>query len=207
MPSCSHGSVREDPFDAAYGTDTCGVIAVGSLDIPEDQLEHSMHYGPIWEDEFTATMKVLPIVSGGLTFIDLGSGKGRALLLASLYPFRRIIGVELSEMLHQTALHNIQIFKDNRMECHDIQAICMDAALFNLPAEPILLFLCNPFDDHVMGVVMSCLRESLRKHSRPFYIWYVKPVYRKVLDDADFLKTVIDTGRYVFYEATGIPPN
>src|SRR5690242_5062036 len=38
---------------------------------------------------------------GDFTFIDLGSGKGRTLLMASDYPFRAIIGVELLPALHQ----------------------------------------------------------------------------------------------------------
>src|SRR5947208_15284999 len=37
------------------------------------------------------------------TFIDLGSGKGRTLLMASDYPFRRILGVELLAGLDQLA--------------------------------------------------------------------------------------------------------
>ena len=40
-------------------------------------------------------------------FIDLGSGKGRTLLMASDYPFRRIIGVELLPALHQAAQDNL----------------------------------------------------------------------------------------------------
>ena len=38
----------------------------------------------------------------GFTFIDLGSGKGRTLLMASDYPFRRIIGLELLEELRRS---------------------------------------------------------------------------------------------------------
>src|SRR6478609_9761998 len=34
-------------------------------------------------------------------FIDLGSGKGRMVLEAARYPFRRVIGVELAQPLHE----------------------------------------------------------------------------------------------------------
>src|ERR1700691_4568599 len=39
-------------------------------------------------------------------FVDLGSGKGRTLLMASDYPFQRIVGVELLPALHETAKGN-----------------------------------------------------------------------------------------------------
>ena len=41
-------------------------------------------------------------------FVDLGSGKGRTLLMASDYPFRRIVGVELLPALHQAAQENLE---------------------------------------------------------------------------------------------------
>lgn len=189
-----------DPFDRKYGTDTAGIIGVGSLDIAEDQMEHSMHYGAIWEDEFTRTMESLPIVCEELAFVDIGSGKGRALLLASLYPFKKIIGVELSAMLHETALANINVFRDERQQCRNIEALCENGASFAIPEDPLLIFLCNPFDDDVMKVVVSHIHDSLRTCPRKIYIWYVKPCYRSALDGAEFLKIVRDTGRYVFYE-------
>ena len=45
------------------------------------------------------------------TFLDLGSGKGRTLLMASDYPFRRIVGVELLHSLHQIAQENLRLYK------------------------------------------------------------------------------------------------
>lgn len=189
-----------DPFDPKYGTDTSGFIGVGALDIPPDQLEHSMQYRPIWEDEFTTTLASLPVICEDLIFIDLGSGKGRALLLASLFPFRRIIGVELARTLHDVAARNVQIFKDSRQQCKKIETVNENALTFEIPEEPTLFFLANPFDDYVMQAVVSHIEDSLKKHPRKLYIWYVRPIYRKALDGAGFLRLVNDTGRYAFYE-------
>jgi SAM-dependent methyltransferase len=197
----------EDPFDPKYGTDTAGIIGVGSLDIPENEMEHSMHYGPIGEEEFSNTLKNLPIKCEELLFIDIGSGKGRALLLASLFPFKKIIGVELSAMLHHAAVRNIDIFKDERQKCRDIHAICENASTFNIPEEPTLFYLANPFDDEVMHLVVSHIRDSFKKYPRKIYIWYLKPCYRTALDGAGFLRIIRDTGRYVFYESEPITPN
>src|SRR5437868_798915 len=49
----------------------------------------------------------LPAKFRDFTFIDLGSGKGRTLLMASDYCFRRIIGVEHLPTLHSIAQENV----------------------------------------------------------------------------------------------------
>ena len=51
---------------------------------------------------FRKVLASLQIAFHDYTFIDFGSGKGRALLLASEFPFKRIIGLEFSPELHGT---------------------------------------------------------------------------------------------------------
>lgn len=194
-------AAQVDPFDAVHGTDTGGVVGVGSLDIPEDQMEHSIGYGAISEEEFDRLMKELPFFPNDLVFIDLGSGKGRALLLASRYPFKQIIGVEFSRMLHDTASRNIEIFRNDKQQCRDIKSIWGDASTFDIPKAPLVIFLHNPFDDKVMRAVLAHLERSLKESPRKIYVWYIKPECRQVFDGASSLKLLKDTGRYVFYES------
>src|ERR1700676_2771797 len=78
-------------------------------------------------------------------FIDLGSGKGRTLLMASDYPFRRIIGVELLPALHLAAEENIGKYRSESQKCFALESVCADATAFAFPAEPIVLYLFNPF--------------------------------------------------------------
>src|SRR5437899_12260111 len=81
------------------------------------------------------------------TFIDLGSGKGRTLLMASDYPFRRIVGVELLPSLNQIALENISKYQSESQKCHVLQSICDDATNFRFPAEPTVVYLFHPPPD------------------------------------------------------------
>ena len=67
-------------------------------------------YQPIEAEIFREMMNRLAIDFSRLTFIDIGSGKGRALLLASEYPFRRIIGIELLPDLNRIAQENIRAY-------------------------------------------------------------------------------------------------
>ena len=67
------------------------------------------------------------------TFIDLGCGKGRTLLMASQYPFRRIIGVELLSELHRIAQQNIRDFRSSLQRCSDITSVRRTRGLSNSP--------------------------------------------------------------------------
>lgn len=191
-----------DRFDDQYGTNTSGIVGVGSLDISDDQMLHAIQYAPISEEEFDRLMQEIPVSADGRIFVDLGSGKGRALLLASRYPFKRIIGVELSRMLHDIAVHNIEVFRDPRQQCRDIQSICEDASAFEIPAGPLLFFLFHPFDDEIIRSVVAHVEVSLRMSPRQIYVWYVRPDFRKAFDVSSCLRVLKETGRYVFYEGT-----
>src|SRR5580692_1239805 len=79
------------------------------------------------------------------TFVDLGSGKGRTLLMASDYPFRRIVGVELLPALDQITQENLSHYKSESQQCFALESICADATEFPLPEEPLVLYLFNPF--------------------------------------------------------------
>src|SRR6202165_2780171 len=88
-------------------------------------------------------MARLPIEFDQFTFIDLGSGKGRTLLMASEYPFMRIVGVELIAELHQAAEENIRAYRSATQQCRQIEAVCADASEFVFPETPLVLYLFN----------------------------------------------------------------
>ena len=75
-------------------------------------------------------LSALPIDYRDFTFIDIGSGKGRTLLMASDYPFRRIIGVELLPELHRIAQENVRKYKNENQKSFAIVSQCVDAREF-----------------------------------------------------------------------------
>ncbi len=81
------------------------------------------------------------------TFLDLGSGKGRTLLMAADYPFRRIVGVELLPALHQIAQENLRQYKSESQKCFGLEAVCADATDFPFPDGPLVIYLFNPFPE------------------------------------------------------------
>jgi SAM-dependent methyltransferase len=118
------------------------------------------------------------------TFVDIGSGKGRALLLASDYPFREIIGVELSPELDRVARANVARYaKATRGVTHrsPITSLHGDATEFAWPAGPLILYIWNAFTRPVLEKLFHNLEVSLAKESRDLYLIYVHPELESTL--------------------------
>jgi hypothetical protein len=132
-------------------------------------------------------------------FIDLGSGKGRTLLMASDYPFRRIVGVELLPALHQIALENLRQYRGEAQKCFALEAICADACAFVFRAEPAVLYLFNPFPEAGLRRALANLEESLRAHPRAVYVLYHNPLLEHVLAESVALRKIGGTQQYSLY--------
>jgi SAM-dependent methyltransferase len=133
------------------------------------------------------------------TFVDLGSGKGRTLLMASDYPFRRIIGVELLPSLHQIALENLRQYKSESQKCFALESICADATAFPLPADPLVIFLFNPFPESGMRQVVANLEQSLREHPRAVFVLYHNPLLEHTLTESWRLRKIAGEQQYSVY--------
>jgi SAM-dependent methyltransferase len=138
-------------------------------------------------------------------FVDLGSGKGRTLLMASDYPFRRIVGVELLPALHQAAQENLSRYRSESQKCFALESICADATEFAFPEEPTILYLFNPFPEAGLRRVMANLERSLREHPRAVYVLYHNPLLEQVLSESQALKKVGGTHQYAVYESRTAP--
>jgi SAM-dependent methyltransferase len=146
---------------------------------------------------------VSPSVAHGtlqdFTFIDLGSGKGRVLLMASDYPFKRIIGVEFMPELHRTAQKNIACYPNDREQCRQIETVCMDAREFQFPDGPLVVYLFNPFPESTFAQVLENLRLSVEQAPRPVYIAYRFTEFENLLAQADWLKKLAGTEQWAVY--------
>ena len=141
------------PFDEKYGTDTAGYL--GPEDLVTGQKHDAFNYGysaiapSVFREACRRWRETLPAVAGRVeaySFVDVGAGKGRALLLASELPFRRIIGVELNPDLARTAQRNLTRRLRATRSKTSIRAVQEDALNFRWPRPPLLVYLYNPFD-------------------------------------------------------------
>jgi len=147
-------------------------------------------------------MASLPIQFDQFTFVDLGSGKGRTLLMASEYPFRKIVGVELIAELHRAAEENIGEYRSRSQRCVQIESVLADAREFELPEEPLVLYLFNPLSEQALSDALQRLERSLLQTPRPVWVVYHNPVLETTLGASAFLQKAGGTSQYSLYRTT-----
>jgi SAM-dependent methyltransferase len=137
------------------------------------------------------------------TFIDVGSGKGRALLMAADYPFRRVLGIELLPELHRVAKENIGRYKSDSQQCFAIESVCADASDFVFPPEPLVLYLFNPLPESGLAKMISNLEHSLAEHPRPVFVVYHNPLLESVVTRNAIFQRIGATPQYSIFSRSG----
>jgi SAM-dependent methyltransferase len=164
---------QADAFDLSHGIDTCTQADLWRLNIPSPDWRDGKRYAPVSVEAFDIAMANLPITPSEYTFIDLGSGKGRVLILAFERGFRQVIGVEFSPELCTIAKYNLAATKATA------QVVCQSATEFVFPTEPTVIFLYNSFGP-------TTLLSTLNHVRRGTYIIYVNPQHASVFDSLKF---------------------
>lgn len=164
-------------FDLQHGVETDGDYSgrtyLSDLNISSQNWIDAVDYIPIEPERFRYVMGSLRIAFDEYTFVDFGSGKGRALLLASEFPFRKIVGVEFSPELHQIAQQNIARYRSDTQKCRNIESLLADFTEFSLPPGPLLMFFFDPCNAAVLQQTLSNIERSLQSDPRPASIVYV----------------------------------
>lgn len=169
-------------FDEMYGVDTCGIIDLGGLQVDSPNWRYGCRYQAIAPEEFGEIIARLEIQHHDYIFVDIGSGKGRALLLASAFPFKKIIGVEFSIKLHQIASSNIAKYKLEDRSCQDIISLCMDATEFKIPSDPAVFYFYNPCEAPVLRAILKNIEHSLENCSLCVWLVFVNVITDELTD-------------------------
>ncbi len=163
-------------------------------------------YQPTEPELFREMMGALPIELERFTFVDIGSGKGRTLLLASEFPFKKIVGVELLEELHRVAEENIRAYRAAAQADGRIEAVLGDAREFDFPKDPLLVYLFHPLPEAGLRELMARLKESVAEWPRPVWIVYHNALLEGVLRGTEGLRKMGGAEQYsiyAFHENTG----
>jgi SAM-dependent methyltransferase len=142
---------QDDDFDRKYGVETSKLVQIVPTESPN--FVHGSRYSPAGETEIRWCIDNCGMPYNETTFVDVGSGKGRALIVAAMYPFKKIIGVEYSPELAAICRKNLLKLRI-REKC---EVIMGDAADFRFPDENLLVFLYNPFDSVILNRVLKNL--------------------------------------------------
>jgi SAM-dependent methyltransferase len=172
-----------DAFDDRFGTDTDRRVGLNDLDASGPDVPPLWRYWPTLEAPFRRLMGALEVPHQEFAFVDLGSGKGRVLLMASELPFARIVGVEISPALCRIAERNLRAYRSPSQRCFDFELACMDAARYRPPEENAIVYLFQPFPAATMAAVLDNLTASLRHHPRRMAIAYMNPLFDRMIVD------------------------
>lgn len=178
---------RDTRFDRRYGVDTSGLVGLQSLNVVGGSRDGCNYYAPVPAKSIKRIIAALPIDPRHYTFVDIGTGKGRPALLASMAGFRRVIGVEFSPELAEIAERNAALFHATVPTATDIEIVCDDATVWPIPEEDSVLFMFNPFGEPVMRKFIDHVGRSYRRHGQHIVIAYYHPTCAAVLDEAEFL--------------------
>jgi len=193
-------------FDKWHGLETAGFRPPTELSVKGSHGQDNTGYLPVRPRAFLRGLSSLPIDYSKYYFVDLGSGKGRAILLAARYPFKRLIGVEFAKELHDAALRNAS---HSRYGKDTVEFVWADVLDFDFPAEPCVLYLFHPFGAETMRALLSKVARSISERPRDIILMYVNPEHEEVIrsqfPDCRLLSDVKVKQRCVAYRLQGQP--
>lgn len=177
------------PFDAETGVRTSGLVAGRHLKSGHQHDRHSTAYYGVAPSVLHALVKrwqkTGPAVPAAeTTFVDLGAGMGRAVLLASQLGFKAVVGVELHPTLARIAQKNVGLWRAAGRERSPMRVVEGDAVEFALPDGPVLVFLFNPFGAAVLRRLLKRWRKAQDRRAEPLDILYVNNEQEGVLEAA-----------------------
>ena len=169
-------------YDLTHGVSTRRKIPFAKLDLKGEAALHAISYEASDPNCLRKMLLSLGIEHEKFEFVDLGAGKGRSLLVAAEFPFRRILGSELSPMLSETARRNCKAFRNRKLACQDFEVVCGDAAEFCFPKAPLVIYLFNPFGGLILSRILNNLEQSWEEQPRDVFVVYHHPVHSHLIE-------------------------
>jgi SAM-dependent methyltransferase len=156
-------------------------------------------YDPTGYGAIYAALDKIPLDKSRSTFLDYGCGKGRAVIAAATLPFRRIIGIEISDRLLAIAQKNLDTMRHKRCEC--VELLHMDATPYVVPEDVNLIYFYNPFTGQVLHTVVSNIYDSYRRSPREMYIvFFYNHYFENLIKNQNWLTRI---EQWMFHHAGG----
>jgi SAM-dependent methyltransferase len=181
-------TIEDACFDWRHGTETSRVVDSDQFETTLANRAHAVRYKATRARPFLKLLRHLRLPEGS-TFVDVGSGKGRVLLLASQLGFRRVVGVEFSPSLCEQARRNIEIFRRRSRQLSPIEVVQADITQHEWRGDENVFFLYNPFDAVILGQFVEGLRRSVVATPRQVWLIYSAPVHATVLGESGLFPT------------------
>jgi SAM-dependent methyltransferase len=177
-------AVPVHPFDAAHGVETGGLIPAGDLVTGHSSDAHVTAYYGVAPSILRGLVELWAKTSpaqerGRYSFVDIGAGKGRAMLVASELGFRQVIGIELNPEMADIAERNVEQWMRSREgdatagPVSPMRVVEMDALEFEFPAGPCVAFLFHPFEAPLLKRLLRRMETQFAKRPGMLDVLYV----------------------------------
>ncbi len=184
MPRKKSAAVAVHPFDEMHGVETGGLVPAGELVTGHASDAHvTAYYGvapsilrtlvEIWlETEPAHPLK-------RYTFVDIGAGKGRAMLVASEFPFKQVVGVELNAAMADVARRNVSHWEESRRSDPtarrhaQVRLVEQDALEYAWPKTPCVVFMFHPFEAPLMKKLLQRIEKEFAGRAGELDVLYV----------------------------------
>jgi len=186
-----YSQIRYNWFDIRYGTETSTMVPLNQLTIDSDSKERGYSYAP---SKATPLKKFFNTIKSQIpadsVFLDLGCGKGKALLVASEFSFKELRGVEFAKELCEIARNNIAAYKTKTGVSCQFQIIESDVINYVINTDENVFFMFNPFDEIILNKVLHNIESSLLIYPRKILIIYYYPINKHVIESSNiFVKS------------------
>lgn len=178
-------------FDLRYGTSTSRWVQLEALTIDSPNKAKGYRYQPA---------RVLPLMRvfkkwqfpPGSVFVDFGAGKGRVLLIASLFRFRKAVGIEFSDELCRVARQNIALFKQKQGVGESIEVAEIDATGYRYSDDENVFFFFNPFSQEILCQVLGQIERSAARNPRQVWLIFYASVYGDLVEGTGYFRRLAD---------------
>jgi SAM-dependent methyltransferase len=174
-----------DPYwEWHFGVSSSGTVTAEELGFPRPGYAS---YQPAFYIDLARLMRSLPINYPSEVFLDVGSGMGRALVLAAMHPFQGVLGIEISPWLNAIAERNLERVR-HKLRCRHVQVLEGDILHAEIPSSVTVVYVFNSLSCELFGRgVLENLTRSLRKNPRRILL-----VHHRTLDDPMYRQQLLD---------------
>lgn len=170
------------PIDLQYGIDTGGIVPASALRTGNTAADlQNFGYAGSQPSIVRAALDTIPDLAQR-AFVDIGSGKGRVLAVASEYPFKSILGVELSPALTEIAAANAARIAMLHPDRTPIETLAADALSINLPAGELIIFIYNSLYARLLSKLADKIAAHQRQPGNSVFLIYYNPASARVFD-------------------------
>lgn len=154
-------------FDRRHGTDTTGRLEPATLGIADaERRDQAIVYLGSPERVTRWMLDHVDVTPTSCTFVDLGCGKGRVVMVAAARPFRAVLGIDISADLTAIARRNVDHVRPG-LACRSVEIVTADVTTVDLPDGDLLLHFYHPFSTEVTRRVLERLNRARQAGRHP----------------------------------------